>query len=243
MPIWVWPRRFTRKVAALDRSTDIGPKALRAHKVAPVVGALLAIGVAVLLYRSQRDAGFAILAVLSGASGWLLSGRVARLICLGEVIGERIKITVVADEPPEKEIASGFEYPIARNQAARAAIRTGRPALVRPDHLAGPLRDLADRLGWPVLIMAPVYCGGSLHGLLAASARDGPAVDQLQQNLLGSLARLTSSSLNSAADKHDLLSAAARNRAGEITSLGLLPGIVDELREAVKPIKQLILEL
>jgi len=344
MPIWVWPRRFTRKVAALDRSTDIGPKALRAHKVAPVVGALLAIGVAVLLYRSQRDAGFAILAVLSGASGWLLSGRVARLICLGEVIalagcfwwaslpwaaglvqlaivisltgladlaaerelsarrnaanqrrldgltllletaeslartpdrdeilttavwaaaralsrsgnnrsahaafheviGERIKITVVADEPPEKEIASGFEYPIVRNQAARAAIRTGRPALVRPDHLAGPLRDLADHLGWPVLIMAPVYCGGSLHGLLAASARDGPAVDQLQQNLLGSLARLTSSSLNSAADKHDLLSAAARNRAGEITSLGLLPGIVDELREAVKPIKQLILEL
>src|SRR5438105_15427850 len=77
---------FHPEVAALDRSTDIGPKALRAHKVAPVVGALVAIGVAVLLYRGQRDAGFAILAVLSGASGWLLSGRVARLVCLGEVI-------------------------------------------------------------------------------------------------------------------------------------------------------------
>jgi GGDEF domain-containing protein len=312
--------------------------------VRPLVGALVAIGLALLLYRSQRDAGFAILAVLSGASGWLLSGRVARLICLGEVIaltgclwsgslpwatglvqiaivtsltgladlaaerelsarsnaanerrldgltflletaeslastpdrdvilatavraaargvsgsgnnrsahaafheviGERIKITVVADEPSEREIASGFEYPIARNQAARAAIRTGRPALVRPDHLTGPLRDLADRLDWPVLIMAPVYCGGSLHGLLAASARDGPAVDQLQQYMLGSLARLTSLTLNSAADKHELVSAAARNRAGEITSLGLLPSVVDELRAAVKPIKQRIFEL
>jgi len=343
-PTWAAPRGFTRKVAALARPTDTGAKALRAHKVGPVVGALMAIGLAFLLYRSQRDAGFAILAVLGGAAGWLLLGKVARLICLGEVfalagcvwsgslpwttglvqtaivtsltglahlaaerelsarrnaaneqrldgltllletaeslartpdrdvilktavsaaarvvsksgnnrsahaafhevIGERIKITVVADEPPEREIASGFEYPIARNQAARAAIRTGRPALVRPDHLTGPLRELADRLGWPVLIMAPVYSAGSLHGFLAASAHDGPAVDQLQQYLLGALARLTSSSLNSAADKHDLLSAVARNRAGEIAALGLLPSVVDELREVVKPIKQRILEV
>jgi hypothetical protein len=160
-----------------------------------------------------------------------------------EITGEQIKIAVVADEPPEEEIASGFEYPIAKNQAARAAIRTGRPALVRQDHLSGPLRELADRLGWSVLIMVPVYCADSLHGLLAASARDGPAVDQLQQYLLGALARLTSSSLDTAADTHDLHSAVARNRAGEITALGLLPSAVDELREAVKPIKRRMLEL
>jgi GGDEF domain-containing protein len=90
--------------------------------------------------------------------------------------------------------------------------------------------------------MAPVYCAGSLHGLLAASSRDGPAVDQLQQSLLGALARLTSSSLNSGADKQELLAAVSRNRAGEITALGLLPSFVDELREAVKAIKQRILE-
>src|SRR3989449_464794 len=308
------PQGFARKVAALARPTDIGPKALRAHNTRLVVGALMAIGLALLLYRSQRDAGFAILVALGGAAGWLLPGRVASLICLAEVIalagwlwsgslpwttglvqiaivtsvtglahlaaeselgarrnavnerrldgltllleaaeslartpdrdlilktavsaaarvvsrsgnnrsahaafheviGERIKITVVADEPPEREIASGFEYPIARNQAARAAIRTGRPAFVRPGHLSSPLRELADRLEWPVLIMAPVYCAGSLHGLLAASARDGPAVDQLQQYLLGALARLTSSSLNSGADKQELLSAVSRLRA------------------------------
>src|SRR2546426_11347540 len=159
-----------------------------------------------------------------------------------EVVGERIKITVVVDEPPEREIANGFEYPIARNQAARAAIRTGKPAFVRPGHLSSPLRELADRLDWPVLIMAPVYCAGSLHGLLAASARDGPAVDQPPQNLLGTLARLTSSSLNSGADKKELLSAVSRNRAGEISALGLLPSFVDELRDAVKAIKQRTLE-
>ena len=343
-PTWASPGGFGRKVAALALQSAIGPKAQQAHKLRPVVAALLAIGFALLLYRGPRDAGFAVLAVLGGGAGWLLSGRVARLICLAEVvalaaclwlgtvswttglvqiaivtsltglahlaaarelsarrnsandrrldgltslletaeslattsdrdvilktavyaagrgisrsgnnrpahasfhevIGERIKITVVVDEPSESEMASGFEYPLSGNQAARAAIRTGRPAFVRPDHLGSPLRELADRIGWPVLIMAPVYCAGALHGLLAASARDGPAVDQLQQYLLGTLARLTSSSLNSASDKHDLLSAVAKNRTAEMTALGLVPSVVDELRESVKPIKQRMLEL
>jgi GGDEF domain-containing protein len=344
-PTWESLRGYlTRKEVALVGPAGIGPKALGALKVRPVVGALMAIGLALVLYRSQRDVGFAILAVLGGAAGWLLLGRVAGLISLGEVIalagclwlgivpwptglvqiaivitltglahlaaerelsarrnaanerrldgltflletaeslagapdrdvilntavrasargvsrsgsnrsahaafheviGEQIKIAVVADEAPEREIATGFEYPMARNQAARAAIRTGGPALVRPDHLSGPLRELADRLGWQVLIMAPVYRAGSLQGLLAASARDGPAVDELQQYMLGALARLTSSSLDSAADKHDLLLAAARNGADEVAGPGLLPGVVDELRDAVKPIKDHMLEL
>src|SRR5438445_31584 len=83
---WASPQGFARKVAALARPTDIGPKALRAHNTRLVVGALMAIGLALLLYRSQRDAGFAILVALGGAAGWLLSGRVASLICLAEVI-------------------------------------------------------------------------------------------------------------------------------------------------------------
>lgn len=115
------------------------------------------------------------------------------------VEGEQVRITLVEDEPRSRVLATGFEYQLARNQAARAAIRTGRPAIVRPDHLNGDLRSLADDLGWHVMIMAPVYCGGSLQGLLAATARDGPAVDQLQQFMLGRLARFTSASLDSAA--------------------------------------------
>ncbi len=283
-PSWESLRGYpTRKVAALAQATDLGPKALRAHNLHPLLGALTTIGLALLLCRIQRDVGFAVLALLGGAAGWLLSGRVAGLICFGEVIallgclwsgifpwptglvqiaivisltglahlaaegelsarrkaanqrrldglnllletaesiagtrdrevilntavwaaargvsrsgsnrsahaafhevlGEQIKIALVADEQPEREIATGFEYPVDRNQAARAAIRTGRPALVRPDHLSGPLRELADRLGWQVLLMAPVYSAGSLHGLLAASARDGPAVLALSTN-------------------------------------------------------------
>src|SRR5256885_16048581 len=83
-PIWASPGGFTRKVAALARPTDIGPKALRAHNVRLVAGALIAIGLALLVYRGQRDAGFAILVALGGAAGWLLPGRVAALICLAE---------------------------------------------------------------------------------------------------------------------------------------------------------------
>jgi len=307
-------------------------------------GAVLTVGLALVVYRGQPDIGFAILALLGGAAGWLLSGRVAGLICLGEgialagslwsgivpwptglvqigivialtwlahvaaereliarrnaanqrrldgltllletaesiaresdrdailktavwsaargvsrsgngrsahaafheVIGEQSKIVVVADEPTEQEVATGFEYPIARNQAARAAIRIGKPALVRPDHLSGPLRELSDRLGWQVLIMAPVYSARSLHGLLAASARDGPAVDQFQQYMLGALARLTSASLDSAAAKQERLLVTARKSAAVVDGPGLLPDVVGELYEALKPIKEHILEV
>jgi GGDEF domain-containing protein len=331
-------------LAALAGPIASGPKALRAHTVLPVIGAVLTIGLALVVYRSQPDIGFAILALLGGAAGWQLSGRVAGLICFGEgialagcvrsgivpwptgliqigivisltwlahiaaerelsirsnatnqrrldgltllletaealarasdrdailktavwaaargvsrsgndrsahaafheAVGEQIRIVVVADEPTEQEIATGFEYPIARNQAARAATRIGKPALVRPDHLSGPLRELADRLGWKVLIMAPVYCAQSLHGLLAASARDGPAVDQLQQYMLGALARLTSSSLDSAAAKQEQVFGAARNGAAEVAGPGLLPDVVEELHEALRPIKEHMLEL
>src|SRR5439155_24462938 len=69
------------------RRTAIGPKALRPDYVGLVVGALMALGLALLLDRSsERDAGFAIRVARGGAAGWLLPGRVAALICLAEVI-------------------------------------------------------------------------------------------------------------------------------------------------------------
>lgn len=158
------------------------------------------------------------------------------------VIGDNVNVSIVADDPLEREIAVGFEYPIARNQAARAASRIGRPAFVRPDHMSGPLRDLADRLGWRVLIMAPVYSGGSLQGLLAATARDGPVVEPLQQYMLATLARMTSLRLESAA-RMDQYAAAARNTKDEPDVPMLVPAIVSQLRDAVQPIKSQILDL
>ncbi|HKW58436.1 MAG TPA: hypothetical protein VJR46_01585 [Candidatus Dormibacteraeota bacterium] len=327
----------------IEWAVVIGPKAVVRHRIRHLAATVVAIGVAVLLYPSQPEAGFAVLAVLGVAAGWLLSGRVAAAIGLAEiavvvgfygsgllqwpadllqvcllaglialahltaeregvarrsparerrleglnllleaaeflaaapdreavlntavhvsargisraghgrtahaafhsVIGDKVNISVVADGAVEREMAVGFEYPIARNQAARGAIRTGRPAFARPDHMTGPLRELADRLGWQVLIMAPVYSGGSLHGLLAATARDGPAVDPVQQFMLRTLARLTSLSLDSAAGTNDLV-AAANDGTGETAMPILLPAVVNELRDAVKPIKNEIVDL
>ena len=335
---------MSRRVEALEWSAAIGPRALVGHPIRSLAAALVAIGAAVLLYGGQTEAGFAILAVLAGAAGWLLAGRVAVIVGLAEaaavagclwlglipwpaailqafllmcliglahvaaesepvmrrgaaqerrlegltllletaeslaaapdrdqvlniavlasargisragqgraahaafhsVVGDQLNISVVADGPLEREIAVGFEYPVARNQAARGAIRAGRPALVRPDHMTGSLREIADRLGWHVLIMAPVYSGGSLQGLLAATARDGPAVEPLQQYMLRTLARLTSLSLDSAASTSERLSAAAANGSGEMATPILLPAIVTELRDAVEPIKSQVLDL
>lgn len=150
---------------------------------------------------SSRDQGVILnTAVQASARGISRSGKAgAAHASFHEVAGEQARIALVVDEPRHQVLATGFEYPLERNQAARAAIRTGRPAIVRPDHLTGNLRGLAEELGWQVLIMAPVYAEGSLRGLLAATARDGPAVEQLQQFMLDGLARFTSASLASAA--------------------------------------------
>lgn len=323
---------------------EMGPKRLAAQRFRPLAPALLAIVLAVVLYRIQRDAGFAVLVVLAAAAGWLLAGRAAALICLGEVIAvgacfrsgllpwptallqvavvatltgfahrsaemesvnrltavrerrlaglsflleaaeslagspdrnailntavrataravsrpasdwsahaafhevvaDQVRIAHVVDEPSERDIATNFEYPLAGNQAARAAIRTGRPALVRPDHLTGPLRELAERLGWQVLVMAPVYCRGSLHGLIAATARDAPAVDQLQLYMLGTLARFTTLGLDTVAVREDGLLAATNKDLRDAALPSLLPGAVAELLQVVRPIKDQILEV
>jgi GGDEF domain-containing protein len=139
------------------------------------------------------------------------------------LVGEQANISVVADGSLEREMAVGFEYPISRNQAARGAIRTGRPAFARLDHMTGPLRELAERLGWHVLIMAPVYAGGALQGLLAATARDGPAVERMQQYMLRTLAHLTSLRLDSAALLDEQRSAA--NAPDEVSMPVLLTGL------------------
>lgn len=322
----------------------LGPKALAGRGVRSLVAALVMSAVAVLLYRGQPEAGFAVLAVLASAAGWLLAPRLAGAVALVEisavaastmigfiqwpsallqacllatlialthvaakaepmvrhsaalerrlaglgvlletvenlatardrdevlkiavhasargisrpgqgrtahaafhsVVGEQVNISVVADDPVERDLATGFEYPIVRNQAARGAIRIGRPAFVRPDHMSGPLRELSDRLGWQVLIMAPVYCGGLLQGLLAATARDGPVVDRLQQYMLGTLARFTSLSLEAAARASAQVEAATQKVTEAVDVPALLPSIVNELRAAVTPIKSQILDL
>ena len=75
-PTWASPRGFTRKVAALAQPVDIGPKALRAHNVRLVVGALVAIGLALLdtsvIAEVFDDAAKRSLA--AGAAGFLVFG-------------------------------------------------------------------------------------------------------------------------------------------------------------------------
>ena len=318
----------------------VGPKAMARHGLRSLAVAIVAIGVAALLYRHQGEAGFAILAILGGAAGWLAGGRVAAVIgaagvaavagsswsgflpwpaavfqaalltgmtgiahltaewepvvrrsaaqqrrldgmtllletahglaaaadrdavlntaviasargisragdsrpahaAFHSVVGEELNISVVSDAPLERDMAIGFQYPISRNQAALGAIRTGRPALVRIDHLGGSLRELAEGLGWHVLIMAPVYSGGALQGLLAATARDGVEVDPLQQYMLRALARLTSSGLDAAAQR----SAVVADIPAEAPMPALLPTIVSQLRDAVRPIKTQMVDL
>ncbi|HET7338422.1 MAG TPA: hypothetical protein VFK22_02640 [Candidatus Dormibacteraeota bacterium] len=333
----------SRRPPIVDWAAVLGPKALARHRFRPLAAAVAAIGLAVVVYRSQSEAGFAILVLLGGAAAWLLAVRIAGIIAAAEiaalvgcvwsgfislpaalfqvllltaliglahvaadrepvvrrsavqerrihgltllletaealatagnreeilnvavlasargisraghdrpshaafhsVVGEQINISIVADDPLAREIAVGFEYPIASNKAAGAASRIGRPAFVRPDHMSGPLRELADRLGWQVLIMAPVYSSGALQGLMAATTRDGPVVEPLQQYMLGILARLTSLRLESAAKMEQYVTA-AQNTRDEPDVPMLVPALVNELRDAVQPIKNQILDL
>lgn len=71
----------------------------------------------------------------------------------------------------------GFEYEVERNQAAVGALRSGRAAIVRPDHLSGELLERLGELDIKVLAMCRVGSGEETHGLLAATARDHAAFD------------------------------------------------------------------
>ncbi|HLQ61026.1 MAG TPA: GAF domain-containing protein, partial [Candidatus Acidoferrales bacterium] len=153
------------------------------------------------------------------------------------VAGETVRITQVEDEL--KAPVTGFEYELARNQAARAAIRIGRAAFVRPDHLSGKLLELAERQGWKVLIMAPVYSDKVLIGLLAAAPRDTEVVDRHRLRMLEVLARMTSLALGNAEnfqrERQEVERVETRDRARS----ELFGQVSHELRELREPLASL----
>jgi signal transduction histidine kinase len=105
------------------------------------------------------------------------------------LLGDVVRVEAAVDEPGRKSV--GFEYPLARNQAALGALRSGRASIVRPDHMTGLLEQHVSALGLQVLAFAPVRSGPDLHGFLVATARDAPSVDRRELSLLEMLARMT----------------------------------------------------
>jgi signal transduction histidine kinase len=113
-----------------------------------------------------------------------------------EVRGDLLIVATVQDNPPDQGV--GFTYAIARDQGSAGALRSGRAALVRPDHMSGELRTYVDGLGQKVLIMAQVRVADETEGLLVASARDHGAVDRAQLRLLEVIAHMTGLALGNA---------------------------------------------
>ena len=105
------------------------------------------------------------------------------------LLGDVVRVEA-ADHEPSRETV-GFEYPLARNQGALGALRSGRASIVRPDHMTGVLEQHVRALGLQVLAFAPVRSGNDLHGFLVATARDAPSVDRRELSLLEMLARMT----------------------------------------------------
>ena len=103
--------------------------------------------------------------------------------------GDALRVHVAQDD--DGESGEGFEYPLMRDQGAVGALRSGKPAIVRPDHMAGTLREHVEALSLRVLLTAPVRSGKDVHGFLVATARDGPAVGSHQLGLLEMLAHIT----------------------------------------------------
>ncbi len=142
--------------------------------------------------------------------------------------GDNLVISVEDEE--EGLRAQGFTYPIARNQAAVGAIRTGGTAIVRPDHLTGPLLQLAQRQGWQVMAMAPVRSGTELYGLLTATSGSGAAFDRHELRLLEVLAHMTSLAIGNAENLRRERVHLERTEALERTKSELLNLVSHELR-------------
>jgi signal transduction histidine kinase len=102
--------------------------------------------------------------------------------------GDVLRVEAVADGPGPSPV--GFEYPLARDQGALGALRSGRASIVRPDHMSGALEQQVASLGLQVLELAPVRSGNDIHGFLVASARDSPSVDRRELSLLEMLAQM-----------------------------------------------------
>jgi hypothetical protein len=149
--------------------------------------------------------------------------------------GQDLVITVAVDEPAGQQRALGFTYAPDRNQAARPALRTGRAALVRPDHMTGPFLEMAEQLAWRALIMAPVYVAGSPVGLLAATTRDTGVVDRHQLQMLEVLARITGLALGNAEDLERERDDAERWR--DLSASGIPSQVSAELTKALAPIR------
>jgi signal transduction histidine kinase len=110
--------------------------------------------------------------------------------------GRAVRVEAVEDDSQEGDL--GFEYPLARDQGALGALRSGRASIVRPDHMSGALAEHVLSLQLRVLALAPVRSGDEVHGFLVASARDGPGLDRRELSLLEVLARMTGLALSNA---------------------------------------------
>jgi signal transduction histidine kinase len=107
-----------------------------------------------------------------------------------------LRVEAVEDGPEATDV--GFEYPLARDQGAVGALRSGRASIVRPDHMTGALAEHVVAQQLQVLALAAVRSGDEVHGFLMASARDGPGLDRRELSLLEVLARMTGLALSNA---------------------------------------------
>lgn len=188
-------------VTALAQATGIPVIALLAH-----VAARNAVGArkAVVARREAGDLGFllettqSILASLDlervihdsvAATAELIGrngeGGIARA-AFHKLEGDRLRI--VADRDAGGPTYRENEYPIEWNRAAVLAVESGRVTLVTAEDLSPQLRELALKGGWSGGALAPVRAGEHVYGLLVATVRDRPALDEVELRLLGVLA-------------------------------------------------------
>jgi signal transduction histidine kinase len=110
--------------------------------------------------------------------------------------GAGLRVEAVEDDTDDDGV--GFQYPLARDQGALGALRSGRASIVRPDHMTGALAEHVLSRQLRVLALAPVRSGDEVHGFLVASARDSLGLDRRELSLLEVLARMTGMALSNA---------------------------------------------
>jgi signal transduction histidine kinase len=145
-----------------------------------------------------------------------------------ELDGDLLRIAVV--QHGDRVEDGGTEYPLATNQAALGAMRSGRAALVRPDHLSGALLELAQRERSLVLAMAPVRSGSRLFGFLCAAAGDRNYFDRDELRRLEVLAHMAGLAIGNAEHLRREQAHSERTAALERTKSELLNLVSHELR-------------
>jgi signal transduction histidine kinase len=156
-------------------------------------------------------------------------GRAARA-SFHELTGEQVRVAVIRDLEANSSEEVGLTYPLAANQAATGALRSGRAALVRPDHLSGELLDLALHHGVLVYALAPVRSGNRTFGFLAATAKDRPYFDRDELRRLEILAHMTGLAIGNAEHLRREQAHSERAAALERTKSELLNLVSHELR-------------